>query len=130
MKYYIINDQFYTTDELYHHGVKGMKWGVRRHQNANGSLNDTSSKKKNRAAAEKVLADKKSKSKTTKDKAKRNIAKGTKTVSTVLSKIGLAYIGDQVFWGGRGTKAVNAVTRNIGNAAYERYLYRGVKRVR
>lgn len=31
-------------DELYHHGVKGQKWGVRRYQNADGSLTPEGSK--------------------------------------------------------------------------------------
>ena len=36
----------YTThpDELYHHGIKGQKWGVRRYQNADGSLTEAGKK--------------------------------------------------------------------------------------
>lgn len=30
--------QIIFTDELYHHGIKGQKWGVRRFQNEDGSL--------------------------------------------------------------------------------------------
>lgn len=32
-------------DELYHHGVKGMKWGIRRYQNYDGSLTSAGKKK-------------------------------------------------------------------------------------
>lgn len=34
--YFIGNIQ--CSDELYHHGIKGQKWGVRRYQNPDGSL--------------------------------------------------------------------------------------------
>ena len=39
------NGSFISQNELYHHGIKGMKWGVRRFQNEDGSLTTAGKKR-------------------------------------------------------------------------------------
>lgn len=41
----------YYNNQIWHWGVKGMKWGVRRYQNADGSLTDAGKKRYDRDVA-------------------------------------------------------------------------------
>lgn len=46
-------EKFSYSDELYHYGKKGMRWGVRRYQNSDGSLTAAGKKRYARDAREK-----------------------------------------------------------------------------
>ena len=37
--------EYYDRNELYHHGIKGQRWGVRRYQNEDGSLTEAGIKR-------------------------------------------------------------------------------------
>lgn len=71
---------YYNPTELYHYGVKGMKWGVRRRQNKDGSSTSAGKKQRSEDDDKKKL--------TTKQK----VAIGATAAGTALAVIGGIYV--------------------------------------
>ena len=88
-------------NELFHYGVKGMKWGVRKDQNQNVNRTPSSVTKRKEQS----------------DKIYNTMKKGAKTTTQVMAKLGVVYLADQVLFDGVGTDAAKFAMKEIGRMA-------------
>lgn len=51
--------QSICSNELYHYGIKGMKWGIRRYQNKDGSLTSAGKKRRDKNENKAIKKDRK-----------------------------------------------------------------------
>lgn len=54
MEVIILYYEISKSNELYHHGIKGMKWGVRRYQNKDGSLTEAGKRRARKQESKRI----------------------------------------------------------------------------
>lgn len=129
MEYY--NQTSADSNELYHYGVKGMKWGVRKSTSSVNKNYTAKQRKQDRAfygkggekrinkrlneghglrGARHYEAERKERN----EKTKKIVKKGVKAATKAAGEIGMLYMTDQIFYGGAGTRAVKKAVKAIG----------------
>lgn len=120
-------------NELYHFGVKGMKWGVRKKTSSVNKGYTAKQRKQDRAfygkSGEKRINKKlneghglrgarhyEAERKERNEKIQRTAKKVTKKTAKVAVKVGKAYMTDQILFGGMGTKMVKEAVKQTGRA--------------
>lgn len=106
-------------NELYHHGVKGMRWGIRKDRKKSSSTrskNESEEKEESNGRVKRLID--KCKQKVTKEKAAKAVAKGAE----VAGKLLVASAADDVFYGGMGKKIAKETIKQTGRAAVTAYV--------
>ena len=96
-------------DELYHYGIKGQKWGVRRYQNKDGTL--TSAGKKRYDTNEST----KTKSKGLTDKQKKALKTGVAIAGTILLAYGAHKVINDPKALSAGKKVIDSMMKDTGS---------------
>lgn len=78
--------------DLYHYGIKGMKWGIRRYQNKDGTLTSKGKKRYEKSNDNSNDEDEIKNNKSRKILTKRNIAIGATAVGASLAVMGAMYV--------------------------------------
>lgn len=115
-----------TENELYHYGIKGMKWGVRRYQNADGSLTAADKKRNNKESKKERV---KAGVRAAIDVYTRDKTKGQIAVDAVMASIGTAaLVGGAIMKGKEMISAYNngrdvayQVLSKTGDVLYTKY---------
>ena len=135
-------------NELYHYGVKGMKWGIRRDRKPSSSYNKNYTEKQRKSdrtfygqgaekrinkrlnkghglkSARHIEVQRRDKREARKKTAKKIARKGLRAAGRALTTIGSMLITDQVTTGGAGRKAVGTMAKAAGRAAVSAYMRR------
>lgn len=145
MSNYIIHNGTLMSEELYHHGVKGMKWGVRKDKKASHNKDYSDKQRKQDRAfygksgerrvnkkmnegyglrgARHFEAERKERNDKRKKTAKKIAKKGAAVTASALGTVGMMYVRDQVFNEGRGTAAAKKAVKTAGRAVVSAYVY-------